>query len=648
MQDSLNSSPDNEINLREVLTTLWVYKLLIIITCVLGFIISINYSKNMVSKFKSTAIFKLDQGNTNAFSFSGELSPLASLAKIGNKSTGSILPLDEFAGRVFIQRLDAKLNFQADPYFNTYNPKSVDPIWKSVIKRALGMQKSLINTQQEAIWQSIAKNYAENVVMDETFDGSAKIIVTHSDRHRAAEIANVAVDEIIATTKIRKSKKQDEQLFYLSNTLAKALSELETAQSNLKEFTMGNSALPQENFTAGSLQLDILRENLNQTAKLHEAVSALLLMIQNKTTNQTDYISLRQKFPIVDQVEFRRVMGQNETISSWSWPEVSSVIAVFDTLLERKNRLQSQIDASQINTKRSGQALETYAKLEREATIAEATYTVLIEQVKAQSMVAGYQPDNTEVYEYASASIYPFSPKRSYILLIGIGSGLLAGIALSFLLTLSRDVYYSRKSLKTGAETHLAFSVRTLLALRNTSLKDLGVMFVKKPHPILRDLAVEIYKNGSNQVVVTSSRSRLSGNETARALASYMQSETIKVAIINFSSTAKKPNNDHEKLSIGSFVVTECVGGVSILKPDGNLNAMELLAQKSFRENIQLLNSTFDLVFLSADNDDAMSLLNALEGLKAFHITLARTNKTKTVTMTQMRSRLPIQGLIHD
>ena len=173
-------------------------------------------------------------------------------------------------------------------------------------------------------------------------------------------------------------------------------------------------------------------------------------------------------------------------------------------------------------------------------------------------------------------------------------------------------------------------------------------MFVKKPHPILRDLAVEIYKNGSNQVVVTSSRSRLTGNETARALASCMQSETIKVAIINFSSTAKKPNNDHEKLSIGSFVVTECVGGVSILKPDGNLNAMELLAQKSFRENIQLLNSTFDLVFLSADNDDAMSLLNALEGLKAFHITLARTNKTKTVTMTQMRSRFPIQGLIHD
>ena len=74
MQDSLNSIPDNEINLREVLITLWVYKLLIIITCVLGFVTSLNYSKNMVSQFKSTATFKLDQGNTNAFSFSGFVS----------------------------------------------------------------------------------------------------------------------------------------------------------------------------------------------------------------------------------------------------------------------------------------------------------------------------------------------------------------------------------------------------------------------------------------------------------------------------------------------------------------------------------------------------------------------------------------------
>jgi hypothetical protein len=75
---------------------------------------------------------------------------------------------------------------------------------------------------------------------------------------------------------------------------------------------------------------------------------------------------------------------------------------------------------------------------------------------------------------------------------------------------------------------------------------------------------------------------------------------------------------------------------------------MELLGQRGFWESIQSLKSTFDLVFLSADNGDAISLLSALEGQKMFHITLARTKKTKSSTLTQMRLRLPIQGLLYD
>jgi len=106
--------------------------------------------------------------------------------------------------------------------------------------------------------------------------------------------------------------------------------------------------------------------------------------------------------------------------------------------------------------------------------------------------------------------------------------------------------------------------------------------------------------------------------------------------------------NDYERLSLGSFIVSETEGHVSVLRPDGDTAAVDLLAQKGFRETIQSLNSTFDLVFLCADNGYAMSLLSALEGQKAFHITLARIRKTKSFTLTQMRSHLPIQGLIYD
>jgi hypothetical protein len=54
------------------------------------------------------------------------------------------------------------------------------------------------------------------------------------------------------------------------------------------------------------------------------------------------------------------------------------------------------------------------------------------------------------------------------------------------------------------------------------------------------------------------------------------------------------------------------------------------------------------MVFLCADNGDAISLLSALEGQKMFHITIAKTKKTKSTTLLHMRSLLPIQGLLYD
>jgi len=647
MQDLLNSESNDEIDQRELFMTLWAFKLFIAVTSVLGIIFAGYYVRIADKEFSSTAIFKLGQESSGGVSVGGEISALASLAGFGNAIVASPLPVDQVFGRIFIQNLDAKLDFYADPYFNTFKPNSVDPIWKSQIKGAIGWQKPSTDAQ-EAIWQGIVTAYSENVALSETKDGSIKIVVTHVNPQRAAEIANAIMDRIISNLSNKKTQEQDKMLSYLSNTLAKALSDLEVTQSNLKEFALENSALPLESFAARSLELNGLRKQLSRTSELHEAVAALSLMLRNRTTDQNNYLTLRQQFPIVDQVEFRRVLGQNEIINSWSWPEASTVDAIFDTLSERKSRLQSQINAAQIDAERSGLSLETYGKLEREAKIAEATYTVLIEQVKARTMAAGFQPDKTEVYEYASVSINPSAPKRSLILALGAILGLFLGAGLSLFIALRRGVYYSKKSLRTGAQARLTASAKALVPLSNKSLKDLNTMLVKEPRTVLRDLAVEIHKSDTSQVAVTSSRAKLTGNDIARALASYMQSESMKVAVIDFSSRAKKLDIDSERLSIESFDVAERVGHISVLRPDGDLAAMELLSHRDFWEKTQSLNSTFDLVFLCADNGDAISLLSALEGQKTFHITLARTRKTKSATLMQMRSLLPIKGLFYD
>ena len=92
--------------------------------------------------------------------------------------------------------------------------------------------------------------------MIETKKGSAKIVVSHVNPQRAAEIANGVMNAIISYSKAEKTIKQDKRLAYLSNTLAKALGDLEISQSNLKKFTTENSALPLERFAAESLALN--------------------------------------------------------------------------------------------------------------------------------------------------------------------------------------------------------------------------------------------------------------------------------------------------------------------------------------------------------------------------------------------------------
>jgi len=484
MQDLLNSESSDEIDLREMFLSLWAYKLFIACTCVLGIVFGIYYFLNTDKKFTSTAIFKLSFTDASTSPLAGDIGLLANMAGIQSGFNEKKLPIDQITGRIFIEQIDQTLNLQSDPFFNTYNPNSVDPNWKSLIKRTIGLQSSSFDAQ-EAMWQVIVAGYFKNVELEETPTGTIKVTVTHVIPQRAAEIANSIMHTIIANEKIKRDKQQEKQLSFLSGTLAKSLIDLEVSQSNLKEFALKNSALPLENFTAGSLELDLLREQLNRTSELQEAVGALSLILQNKTISQNDYLTLRQQFPIIDQVEFRRVLGQNEIINSWTWPKASSVSAVFDTLTERKSRLVSQINVSQANAERSALALETYGKLAREEKIAEATYTVLIEQVKAQSMAAGYKPDNTEIYEYASVPTSSSSPNQKRVLAFGGMLGLSFGLLLSLLFARIRGVYYSKKSLKIGAQARFTASARALLTLRNKSLNEIKTILVKKPYSVL-------------------------------------------------------------------------------------------------------------------------------------------------------------------
>ena len=125
----------------------------------------------------------------------------------------------------------------------------------------------------------------------------------------------------------------------------------------------------------------------------------------------------------MDDVRFRRILGLSETVNSWSWPTAPALQLVDATLNNRLTRLNVEISALSERAEVTARRVEELADLKRQATIAEATYRVMIEQVKAQTLSAGYQPNNFKVY-HATAPVTPSAPKRNLILALGWFRGL--------------------------------------------------------------------------------------------------------------------------------------------------------------------------------------------------------------------------------
>ena len=134
-----------------------------------------------------------------------------------------------------------KYSLDSDPYFNTYDPGHRDAAWKAAIKKFLNWEET--QAQRDAIVKNqIIENYRKSVEVSETDGGAISVSLTHTDPIKASQYANSFMKEIRKLVEKENKEAQDLRLSYLSETLADALQEMETAQQNLKDYALQNSA----------------------------------------------------------------------------------------------------------------------------------------------------------------------------------------------------------------------------------------------------------------------------------------------------------------------------------------------------------------------------------------------------------------------
>ena len=638
---------DDEIDLSELLAALWSHKLLITLFTGLSIFLAGYYVLTTERKFTAKSIFQIEQHDSSSgFNLSGELGALASLAGFaGAQATSDVdVLLERASAREFIINLKTKFSIDRDLYFNTHDPDYKDPFWKAAIKKIIGWQTTELE-KNAIIENNILKNYRENVVFELTDGGAIEISVTHTDPKKASYYANGFMEELRQMVEEESNTSQTLRLNYLSETLADALQDMEEAQENLKNYALENSAMAQENFISDSLKLDEIRMEQRKVQEIDNLLSIIENFIRSGNLDDNSYDALRSSHPLVDDIEFRRILGMSETISAWSWPDIDTIDAVSATLRDRIKRLDIDIANIEENAQIYATSAEDLTKYRRDAKIAEATYTVLIEQVKSQSLAAGFQPETFKVFEYATPPLVPSSPKRNLVLALGAVLGLIIGCALSLMNSMRKSVYYTRPALLLNANADLAIRSKPVRRLARKSISDNIEQLSKRKITILSEADLKLARK--DIIYVIDLGGQLTASKTARLLA--IQSAQSGRNVILCDTTGYSEKEIKEKTTVdrsgSAFPVHSINENLSVMT--GAIGS-SCFNTKTFNTTIKDLAGRCDQIFICTSKRHTQLGLMALLDFKPSLVIVAGLRKTKKSDIKNIKSKQPIDLLFYD
>ncbi len=636
---------DNEIDLKELFAVLWSHKLLITLFTGFSIFLAGHYALTTKKKFTAKSVFQIQQQDgSSGFNLSSELSAIASIAGLASTqaTSGTDTLLERAKGREFIIDMKTKFSIDLDYYFNTYDPDYEDPLWKAAIKKIIGWQETELE-KKAIIENNVIENYRKNVLFNVTDSGAIVISVTHIDPQKASSYANNFMEEIRKMVEQESNASQALRLNYLSETLAGALQDMEEAQEDLKNYALENSAMAQENFISDSLKLDDIRMEQRKVKEIADLLSDIEKFIKSGNVDNNSYEALRSSNPLVDDIDFRRILGMSETISAWSWPNIETIDAVGATLRDRINRLNIDIANIEENAQIYATSAEDLAKYTRDSKIAEATYTVLIEQVKSQSLVAGFQPETFKVFEYATPPLSPSSPKRNLVLALGAVLGLFIGCALSLMNSMRKSVFYTRSALLSNTNADLALRSKPIRRLSQKSIPDMAAQLSKQQITVVNEADLKLANK--NIVYVMNAGGQLTASNAARLLATQSSQSGRSVVLCDTTGQIEKEIKEKTTTDDSVFPIYNIHKSLNVMTGTAGSS---FFTSKTFNSTIQDLAGRFDQVFICTSNRNSqlglMALLEFVPGL----VMISGLRKTKKGDIKNIKSRQPIDILFHD
>jgi polysaccharide biosynthesis transport protein len=338
-----------------------------------------------------------------------------------------------------------------------------------------------------------------------------RIHVEGSDPNLASRVANTWAQTYISTNLERRFEASSYAKTFLEQQLAKTKEKLEQSELQLNQYTRQKQIVnvdDKTNLTAQNLQeftaalakaeqeriraeatYDEVKRNLSNSKELLDS-KTLSVFREHKARLEAEYQDqlkiykpgfpkMQQLQSQIDEIE-KRIQMENTAIKA---SLEGSARAIFEAARTQETQLRARADAAKRNVLEQQDQGIRYNILKREVDTNREIYNGLLQRLKEVGVAGGVGTNNVSVVDKADVPLFPYKPDIRRNALIGLLLGLMAGLALAFLLE------YLDDSIKfpDEVERFTGLALLGVIPMINTTRATIRDQVTKDPRSVLAE-----------------------------------------------------------------------------------------------------------------------------------------------------------------
>ncbi|WP_322867757.1 GumC family protein [Aquicoccus sp. G2-2] len=566
------STPTNdEIDLLEVLRTIWRGKLLIIATCIITVALGVWYAFfHAVPEYTATSIVTLESRQENVTDMASVITGLS-----GDQPTINT-EVEVLKSRKLIEKLVLDLDLLDDPEFNsTLRPEPQFSIGKGVryIRALIHGPEVQPKLSDRAILEKVIDNVSETLAISNVRQSYVFRIQAKSESsQKAADIANRLAELYIQDQITVKFDKTEQAAVWLSERVSELQIELENAEGKLKDYTSNINLISPEGLTALNRQLKEMRDRRTVLEKGRQAQREKAAQLARLNSDGPDEAlitalnnaSLSAAFADLQagrsdaMANFKRRTQQLLDRARFDGKRAEDQVAALNgSIAEAERQIETQ-----------SQELVKLQQLQREAEANRILYEAFLSRLKETSIQQGIQQADSRILSNAAVPTAPTAPRKALILALSLMLGLFLGVAIVVLRELSQNTFRAPETL----ESRTGYSVLGKLPIiparrRKRVLKYLAERHNSAAVEAIRDLRTSLLLSSLDkepQVIMSTSSIPGEGKTTTSlALSQNLAGLGKKVLLVE---------GDIRRRTFGQyFDLSERKGILSVLSGDATL-----------------------------------------------------------------------------